>query len=357
MIHAQPTVPDRAMGAIRSPREGSLNGAVCVVSAESSPRAVAATHEPPPLIGGSLEMQAVAQQACCYASSSATVLVMGESGTGKDVIARWIHACSPRADRPYVRVNCAALPESLVESELFGHERGAFTGAVENRIGKFEAAHEGTLLLDEIGEMPLHLQAKLLRVLEDGELQRVGGHRSIPIDVRVIAATNRPLERAVAAAEFRSDLYYRLHVLPLTVPPLRRRRDDIPPLVTYFIDKFGAESHVPVRAIRDDALQLLCDYSWPGNVRQLRNVVQHACVVCQTDVIGLGDLPSLNTPDVESEDFGLLRLEEIERRAVLSALRRHGGNQTAAARQLGITARTMHNKLKCYRGEMRDERG
>lgn len=290
------------------------------------------------------------EQARRFASSSAPVLLTAESGTGKELLAQLIHESSPRANRDYVCVNCAALTDTLIESELFGHEQGAFTGAVARRTGQFELADGGTLLLDEITEMPLHLQAKLLRVLEQEEIRLVGGNHRIPIDVRVIATTNRPLESIVAQGGFRADLYHRLNVLRLELPPLRDRKEDIPALVSYFITQFQHEAVVPIEGICDSACQMLLSQDWPGNIRQLRNAVHRACVINTTGTLEASDFPPVQDPHQErSKDFDDMSLDDIERHVILERLQRFDGNKTAAAANLGVTARTLTNKLKRYR--------
>jgi len=295
-------------------------------------------------------MRRAVEHATRFAKSSATVLVTGESGTGKELIARLIHETSPRCDKRYVRVNCAALPESLMESELFGHERGAFTGAVEGRIGRFEWANEGTLLLDEISEIPISIQAKLLRVLEEEEFHRIGENAVRHTDVRVLATTNRDLEAEVEKGNFRADLHHRLNVLDIKLPPLRERPEDIPVLVNRFIGYFRDEACVTVRGVSESAMRLLVDFSWPGNVRQLRNVIHRACVLTSSEIIQLQDLPPLRSSSGSVPDVLLnLTLSEVERLIILNSLSRFNGNKTAAAAHLGVTARTLSNKLKLYR--------
>jgi transcriptional regulator with PAS, ATPase and Fis domain len=296
-------------------------------------------------------MRLVLEEARRVAATRATVLIEGESGTGKELIARLVHFTSDRALRPYVRVNCAALSESLIESELFGHERGAFTGATDARTGRFELADGGTLLLDEVGELPLRLQAKLLRVLEEQEFERVGGMKTLRVDTRVIATTNRNLDREVAEGNFRRDLYYRLNVMRIQIPPLRQRFDDIPALVAYFVWKFSAESRVSIRGVAESTLQLLLAHDWPGNVREFRNVIHSACIRATSETIQPRDLPPLESSrSVNSEPAGTT-LEEIERNVILRTLRELGGNKTAAAERLGVTPRTLLNKMNRYRAQ------
>jgi DNA-binding NtrC family response regulator len=302
------------------------------------------------LVFQSALMSRVVEQARRFARSSATVLLGGESGTGKELVSRLIHDASPRAGQHYVRVNCAALPEMLMESELFGHQRGAFTGAVEARIGRFEWAREGTLLLDEIGELPLAIQVKLLRVLEEGEFQRVGDNETRRANARVVATTNRNLQEEVSRGRFRLDLYHRLRVLEIRLPALRERPEDIPVLVTRFIGCFREQAQVAVRGASAATLRLLMEYSWPGNVRELRNAIERACILTASELLQPDDLPPLPpVADVLPPEFANRRLDEIERLVVLQTLHRCGGRKATAAGQLGVTARTLANKLKLYR--------
>ena len=295
-------------------------------------------------------MREVIQIASRFAKSGATVLLTGESGTGKELIARWIHSQSPRQQHPYVRVNCAALSQQLLESELFGHERGAFTGAVEDRVGRFEWTAGGTLLLDEIGELSLDLQAKLLRVLEEHEYQRVGGNETYRTDARIVASTNRNLQQEVEAGNFREDLFYRLNVLQLHVPPLRERPEDVAALIAHFLSHYGHEATQPIRAITDSAMDKLVSYRWPGNTRQLRNVIHRACVLNSSGVLTVNDLPALDDYPVDDlTHWSTMALDEIERLVILAAMERYHGNKAAAARQLGVTARTLSNKINRYR--------
>ncbi|HWL10957.1 MAG TPA: sigma-54 dependent transcriptional regulator [Planctomicrobium sp.] len=290
-----------------------------------------------------------------YARSSVTVLLTGESGTGKELIARFIHQSSPRQGAEYGRVNCAALSESLIESELFGHEAGAFTGAQHLRRGHFEGVGQGSLFLDEIGELPLIIQAKLLRVLEEREFQRVGGNETLTFRARVIAATNRDLRYEVSRGNFRADLFHRLNVLPLYLPALRERREDIPALVNYFVQQSQAELERPVRGVTRSVMQRLCEYDWPGNVRELRNVVLRCCVLASSEMIDTVDFPN-ELPVSEElpvsglpEYFERMSLEEIEREVILRRLEQFDGNKNEAAEALGVTARTLRNKVIHYR--------
>jgi DNA-binding NtrC family response regulator len=292
-----------------------------------------------------------ANQAAC---SSATVLIEAESGTGKELLARMIHMKSPRASNAFIAVNCAALPESLLESELFGFEKGAFTGANVSKPGKFELANRGTLLLDEIGEMAPILQAKLLRVLQEKEVDRIGGKDPVEIDVRVIATTNRDLSSLVREGAFREDLYYRLNVVRLTIPPLRERPADIPLLVDLFSRRYGRDSESGGISISADGMKKLARYQWPGNVRELENMVQRAAALCSRSVIQADDLP-LSDPEepaasqpVKAGELGLsggLTMREMERQLICRTLEDTGGNRTRAARSLGISLRTLRNKL------------
>ena len=309
-------------------------------------------------VGASQMSRDLVRDAKKVASTPTTVLVTGESGTGKERLASLIHACSPRSDGPYIKVNCAALPEHLLESELFGHERGSFTGATSKRLGRFELAHRGTLLLDEIGELKMPLQAKLLRVLEQQEFERVGGTRSIKVDVRVIAATNRDLATMVKEGTFREDLYYRLNVYPLHIPALRERREDIIDLAEAFLATYSALHKSKVKRFSDQALDILAEASWPGNVRELENLIQRVIVREDTEEISasqlLGDLlvdnPILDEEAREEASNLVGRpLEEIEREAILATLEATSWNKTEASRILGVTARTISNKMKVYK--------
>jgi DNA-binding NtrC family response regulator len=297
-------------------------------------------------------MHDLVSRALSFARSSATVLITGENGTGKELFARLIHDHSQRSQHRFAQVNCAALSESVIESELFGHERGAFTGADRNREGRFEWAHKGTLLLDEISEVSVGLQAKLLRVLEEGELQRVGSNEAIGTDVRVVATSNRELRQQVADGKFRQDLYYRLNVLRIHLPSLRSRPEDVPVLANMFLQRFKSESQHEIRSFSREALNILYHYSWPGNVRQLRNVIHCACVLAKSAMIEAHDLPELEAPRRECElpDWLLdMPLDEIERQVILQSLLRCDGNKTEVASVLGVTTRTLANKIKGWR--------
>ena len=286
------------------------------------------------------------------APSNATVFIQGESGTGKELFARYIHNQSRRKDNPFVAINCAALPETLLESELFGYEKGAFTGAVRNREGKFELAHTGTLLLDEITEIPVHLQAKLLRVLQEGEVDRLGGKYPVPIDVRVVATTNIRIEDLVMEGKFRKDLYYRLNVIPIKIPPLRERPCDVIQLAQYFLERYSEDNGYEIHSFAPEALRKIADYSWPGNVRELQNVVQRAVLISDSSVISpecviLG--PALDDCAASASGFSLMPLCEVEKMMIEKALSTVEGNRTKAADILGISVRTLRNKLAEYR--------
>jgi two-component system response regulator FlrC len=294
-------------------------------------------------------MRSLLDQAAQAAKTHATVLVQAESGTGKELLARWIHSNSSNRNGPFVAVNCAALPDNLLESELFGYEKGAFTGASGFKPGKFELAQNGTILLDEIGEMAPLLQAKLLRVLQEHEVDRVGGKRPIPIRVRVIATTNKDLRKLIARGHFREDLFFRLNVVPLRIPPLRDRKDDIPVLTGHFATKYGADGDTPMDA---DTLELLERYGWPGNVRELENVVHRAFALRGRLKITPSDL--FDQAIEAAETTGLQAgqsVEEMERKLIMTTLEQTNGNRTHAARLLGISLRTLRNKLREYRVE------
>jgi DNA-binding NtrC family response regulator len=293
-------------------------------------------------------MIALMEKAQRYARSSAPILIAGESGTGKELLCRYIHRESPRAKRNFVAVNCAALPELLVESELFGHERGAFTGAFQHRVGHFQFAHRGTLVLDEITEVPTAVQAKLLRAIEEQEVLKIGSSQPEKVDVRILATSNRDLSNEVKNGNFRLDLFHRLHVLSLRLPPLRERVEDIPFLAHHFLKQFRAEAARPIRGFSKKAAAVLEAYSWPGNIRELKNVIQSACIECDSETIDCDSLPPLDLNHYGSTDSPM-KLEEVERQLILASLDRHRGNKTAAAAELGVTARTLANKLKLYR--------
>jgi two-component system NtrC family response regulator len=309
------------------------------------------------IVSTSHAMEEILNMAGRVAASSATVLLRGESGTGKELIAKAIHFHSPRANAPLIKVNCAALPETLLESELFGHEKGAFTGATTRRIGRFEAADRGTLFLDEIGELTAGMQVKLLRVLQEREFERLGGNETIKVDVRVIAATNRDIEKAVKEGAFREDLYYRLNVVSVVIPPLRERKEDVPALLDFFIKKYNTENKKSITGISAETRDLLMRYGYPGNVRELENIIERAVVLSKKGIITVADLPiHVRTPASEEElsaetQKGSLNetLETIERSILLEALKASGGVQTSAAEKLGISERVLRYKLKKYK--------
>ncbi|MCP4809277.1 MAG: sigma-54-dependent Fis family transcriptional regulator [Proteobacteria bacterium] len=305
------------------------------------------------MVGSSRAMRKLSDTVRKVAAYPSTVLITGESGSGKELVARSIHALSDRKDRPFVAVNCGAIPENLLESELFGHVRGAFTGAVRERAGLFEQAHGGTLLLDEIGEMPKGLQVKLLRVLQEHVLRRVGGSKDVGVDVRVVAATARDLEVAVADGDFRDDLFYRLNVVRLRMPPLRERTEDVPELANHFLEAFNERFDKRVRSVSPAAVRALVRFSWPGNVRQLENVMERAALMCEGDVIDVEDLP----PDVvdgksaELTDEVLsikLRVAQLERELIIKALEQTGGNRTRAAKVLEISYKALVYKIRDF---------
>ena len=306
------------------------------------------------LDGRSPKMQEVMSIIGMVAPSAASVLICGESGTGKELAARTLHELSPYRNSRFVALNCAAIPDSLIESELFGHEKGAFTGALQQRLGCFELAQGGTLLLDEIGDMPAIAQAKLLRVLEDGKVRRLGGSSEIQVVVRVLAATNKIPEDAVKTGQLRSDLFYRLNVVRITMPPLRERLEDLETLSSALLEDLNQRHGRTVRLIDPDALKLMLRYSWPGNIRELRNTLERAVLVCSENVIRPCDLPPfLRAGIVRPAQEGLrvassLSLEEVQRRHILETLATTHQNKTKAAAILGITVRTLHNKLKEY---------
>ncbi|HEX7214997.1 MAG TPA: sigma-54 dependent transcriptional regulator [Methylomirabilota bacterium] len=308
------------------------------------------------LVGTSHGMQEVYRLIEVAAPTPAAVLISGESGTGKELVARTLHELSPRAKGPFVAVNCAAIPETLLESEIFGHEKGAFTGALERRPGCFELAHEGTIFLDEIAEMNPGTQAKFLRILQDGTVRRLGGKTEIKVDVRVLAATNKDPVKAIQDGTFREDLYYRLNVVSLALPPLRERRDDIPALVQAFIEEFNARYDKRIRSVDESVLNGLIAQGWPGNVRELRNTLERAIIVCDGDTIlprhmppapALRSTESADGPDSVSFRVGT-SLDDAEKALILKTLVANGNNKTRAADVLGISLKTLHNKLKAY---------
>ena len=305
------------------------------------------------IVGADKKLLGLLETLSSAAKSRATILIRGESGTGKELIARAIHYNSPRANGPFVTLNCAALPEGLIESELFGHEKGAFTNAIKQSQGRFELSDGGTLLLDEISEMPFGVQAKLLRVIQEREFQRVGSGVSVKVDVRLVATTNKNLEDEVKTGRFREDLYYRLNVIPLYLPPLRDRLIDIPALVDHFVRKYNDENRRDIKGITEKAMRLLLAYHWPGNIRELENYIERAVVLCKGDRITdsdfpghlvLGKLASLSTTSGNNE----MTISEMEKVMIIETLERHGGNRTKASEALGISSRTLRNKLHEY---------
>ena len=303
------------------------------------------------IIGDSPLLQVAIARILEVAPTDATVVLMGETGTGKELFARAVHNRSRRRGRPFVRVNCAALPPTLNETELFGHERGAFTGAVSMRRGRFELADKGTLFLDEVGDLPLDVQAKLLRVLQEGEFERVGSSESRSVDVRVVAATHHDLESAVKEGRFRTDLYYRLNVFPIALPPLRERKGDVPLLARFYIDRFNQEFRKRVRGLSADATEVLQQYGWPGNVRELRNAIERAMLLIEGDLLEPEHFTTL-TRTVATTQFRLppegVNLDEVERQLLLQALERANGNQTQAAQLLGINRDQVRYRIEKF---------
>jgi Nif-specific regulatory protein len=305
------------------------------------------------LVGQSPALEEIKAQIAQVAPTNATVLIRGESGVGKELVARAIHLASPRRDGPFVCLNCAALAESLLESELFGHEKGAFTGATQRKIGKFEAAHNGTIFLDEIGEMTPSAQAKLLRVLEGHPYERVGGSEPIRVNVRVVAATNRPLEEAVNAGQFRRDLYFRLQVIEIRVPPLRERRSDIPILAEFFLRRFLEETGRRLKGFTPAAMEKMLNYTWPGNVRELRNVIERAVALGKGPLLDAADIwlsgLELDSRSETSPPAYIPRsLEEVEKEHIAATLRHTDWNKSQAAAILGIERSTLDRKIKAY---------
>jgi DNA-binding NtrC family response regulator len=333
--------------------EELLLGSVEKVSAGTPSAAKTEKQLTPPIVFGSPGMQQLLATAKKIAASPVTVTIQGESGTGKELLARFIHARSGRSARPFIAMNCAALPETLAESELFGYERGAFTGAEKRRQGKFEQADGGTLLLDEIGEMPPALQAKLLRALQEKQIDRVGGRKSVCVDTRVIATTNRDLTQMVREGQFRQDLYYRLRVIPLHIPPLRQRREDIPMLVDHFISKYCPDRCILPR-FSQKALEHMILWQWPGNVRELENVVARAVLMCDDAVLGTEHLlleTELASSTGQAGDWVGRTVRDLEKKLIVDTLSHFDQNRTHAAKMLGISIRTLRNKLREYRDD------
>ncbi len=331
-----------------------------------------AGHHAPELVGCSRSFQDVLKRAAAVATSDASVLIIGETGTGKELVARSIHAHSRRSARPLVSVNCGAIQPSLMASELFGHEKGSFTGALQQRLGRFELADGGTIFLDEIGELPLEAQVALLRVLQEREFERVGGNKTIRVDVRVIAATNRDLGAAIAAGTFKSDLFFRLSVFPIRVPPLRERRGDIPLLVEHYLGLRARAAGTPLRKVDEGTMAMLQRYAWPGNIRELQNVIERWAIICGTDDISMDESwlprdPTIpeSTPTAEPgaplpplEDAVNLRehVEELERKLIHQTMADVGGNQSEAARRLGMSRGALLGRLRKY-GQVASDRG
>ncbi|HYV85306.1 MAG TPA: sigma-54 dependent transcriptional regulator [Patescibacteria group bacterium] len=306
-------------------------------------------------------MQRVREQVLQVAPARSTVLIQGESGVGKELVAKAIHYNSPRRTHPFIAINCSAIPVTLIESELFGHERGAFTGAVERQRGKFELAHGGTIFLDEIGEMDLQTQSRLLRVLEEREFMRVGGSRSVRVDVRVLAATNREIRDLIMAGRFREDLYFRLNVITIRVPPLRRRVEDIPTLARTLIDQICRDNGLPPRQIDDGAIAAFLRYPWPGNVRELKNVLESTAITRPGSIVQAADLADAIRGQAGEEDDPAApigtTLAQLERELIVRTLGRHGGNRSRTARVLGIGVRTLQRKIAGYGIRLRATRG
>ncbi|MCB9545387.1 MAG: sigma-54-dependent Fis family transcriptional regulator [Myxococcales bacterium] len=304
----------------------------------------------PGIIGNSPALRRVLEVVRQAAPSSATVLLMGESGTGKELFARAVHQLSPRAGGPFVAVNCGALPDTIIEAELFGAEKGAYTGATSTRDGRFSRAHGGTLFLDEVGELAPHVQVKLLRVLQAGEYERVGGSQPLYSDCRVIAATNRDLGKAVKSGDFREDLYYRLNVIPITLPPLRARSADVPLLADWFLRRYAEKNHKNIQGLSAKAMARLVDYAWPGNVRELENTIERAVVLARGHILDEDDLPETIVGEARDAEQLVIPLgtplEEIERRVIRETLRFTDGDKRRAAQLLGIATRTIYRKLE-----------
>jgi transcriptional regulator with PAS, ATPase and Fis domain len=304
------------------------------------------------IIGENAQMQEIYNLLKMVSETFSTVLIQGETGTGKELVARAIHYNSPRKDQPFIKVSCAALPETLLESELFGYKKGAFTGAIKDKPGKFELAHGGTIFLDEVGEISIPIQSKLLTVLEDREFEPLGGTETVKVDVRIIAATNRNLKEAVEKGQFREDLYYRLNVIPIILPPLRERSDDISLLVNYFIVKFNQKMGKEIISVSSRAMALIMDYPWPGNVRQLEHALEHAFIHCSQRIIEVEHLPQ----EIRGGETNLVKMvlgsskpfDEVERQVILETLRQNHGNQEKTAQALRISRTTLWRKLKKY---------
>ena len=337
---------------LRQAMERALDHAALRHENKALQEALAASLDTGGIISQSPAMRQVMRNLAAIASSEATVLITGESGTGKELIAKAIHSNSRRRKAPFIAVNCAALAESLLESELFGHERGAFTGAEGRRKGRFQSADKGTIFLDEIGEISAAMQSRLLRVVQEREIQPLGSDQAVKVDVRILAATHRDLAQEVEQGRFRRDLFYRLHVVALHLPPLRERPEDIPLLAGHFLKKFAEKNHKQVKSFAPSALHRLTTHTWPGNVRELENAVERAVVLLAGEYVQEWDLPPALLSG-QAEKAALqhgIRLEDMERQAVMAALEAAGGNKSEAARRLGITRKTLHAKLQKYEG-------
>jgi len=307
------------------------------------------------IIGKSPGMESVFRMVEAVKDSSSNVLITGETGTGKELLANAIHYTSHRHYRPFIPINCAAVPRELIEAEFFGYEKGSFTGAIARRIGKFEEASTGTLFLDEIGELELSLQAKLLRVIQEKQIERIGSNKKIDIDIRLVASTNRDLAREVKEKRFRADLYYRLNVVQIKLPPLRERRSDIPLLVTHFADKFSQRENKRVNGISPDVMEIFMKYEWPGNLRELENAIERAVVLARRDVIGKREIPGeikKETQKKESPSVALRSLKEMEIETVMRAMEEFNGNKSRAAQALGITRKALYKRLKDAESEL-----
>jgi DNA-binding NtrC family response regulator len=309
------------------------------------------------MIGSGPSMRKVFELVQRVAPSTASVVIAGESGTGKEVVARAVHNLSPRKDKAFIAINCSAIPATLIESELFGYERGAFTGADQRRLGNFELAHGGTFFLDEVAELPLEMQAKFLRVLEERKLRRLGGRSEVEVDVRVICATHRDLKEEIRKGRFREDLFFRLHVFTIQLPPLKERREDIPLLVHYFIEKFNGETGKRVQGVAPSALALLQAYPWPGNIRELRNTVERAMILVDGEIITEDHLPPDMQPSrAEAATIRMplgVSMDHVEKEYILASLQKNGGNKARTAEVLGISEKTLYNKLNRYAAEAR----
>jgi two-component system response regulator AtoC len=307
------------------------------------------------IIGKNKKMQDLFELVRDIAKTNSTILIRGESGTGKELIANAIHFNSDRIEKPFVKVNCAVLAENLLESELFGHVKGSFTGAIRDKVGRFELAHGGTIFLDEIGDISPNMQLKLLRVIQEGEFERVGGNETKKVDVRILAATNRNLEEAMKSGNFRQDLYYRLNVIPLDVPPLRERKDDIPLLVAYFLEKFNVDFKKTISAVDDEAMSYLQSYEWPGNIRELENLMERAIVLNKSGILKIKDFPIFVSQNEAEEEININInndltevVDNFEKKIILKALRENNFNKLRTAEKLGIHRSTFMSKLKKY---------